>query len=73
MDFKEACDRLTDCPTHGTIAEAAGVSVQSVRQPRLSTDNPSYRSPPPNWEAAIARLARRRAKELERLADKLEG
>jgi hypothetical protein len=72
LDFKEACDRLTDCPTHDTIAEAAGVSVQSVRQPRLSTDNPNYRRAPATWRRVIAELARQRAKELERLAEELE-
>jgi len=72
MDFKEATDALTNCPTHEDIARAAGVSVQSIRQARLAPDAPNYRRPPENWRQAIAKLARERARRLEELAARLE-
>ncbi|MBX6333161.1 MAG: hypothetical protein IRY91_15040 [Gemmatimonadaceae bacterium] len=72
MDFKTATDRLTACIGHADIAEAAGVSVQSIRQARLDPTNPSYRSPPPGWESVLARLARERSRLLKTLADALE-
>jgi hypothetical protein len=72
MDFKSATDRLTACLSHVDIAQAAGVSVQLIRQARVDPTNPSYRSPPDGWQKVVARLARRRAKELEALADGVE-
>ena len=69
MDFKNATDRLTACLSHVDIAEAAGVSVQLIRQARADSTNPSYRSPPDGWRKVVARLARRRAKELNALAE----
>lgn len=73
MTFPEATDRLTDCPTHQEIADAAGwTSVQTVRQARLAPSANGYRNPPDGWEAAVAKLARQRAAELVRLAEELE-
>jgi hypothetical protein len=73
VNFVDATDRLTKCPTHEDIAAAAEwSSVQTVRQARLDPSSSSYRRPPDGWEAAIAKLARQRAKELERLARELE-
>ena len=74
MIFTEATDRLTACPTHQDIAEAAGwTSVQTVRQARLDPSSSSYRRPPDGWGPAIAKLARERAGELVKLAEELEG
>jgi len=74
MDFPEASDLLTkSCPTLADIAREAGVSSGLIRQARLDPKASSYRSPPPNWRQAIAKLARGRAAELERLAEELEG
>ena len=73
MNFVEASDALTGCPTHEHIATAAGVSVQTVRQARLATDHPNNRPPPQGWQKAIAKLARERAGELVRLAEELEA
>ena len=73
MDFKTACDHLTICPTHDDIARAAGTGVQTVRQARLNPLATGYRSPPENWERAIAKLARERAGELVKLAEEREG
>ncbi len=58
---------------HLDVAQAAGVSLQLVRQARLDSDNRNYRAPPSNWREVVARLARERARELERLAEELEG
>ena len=73
MDFTEATDRLTACPTHAEIADAAGVSLPKVRQARMRQTSEGYRRPPDGWESAIAKLARERAAELVRLAEELEG
>ena len=74
MTFTEATDRLTDCPTHQDIADAAGwTSVQTVRQARLDPSSSSFRPSPEGWERAVARLARERAAELEKLAEELVG
>jgi hypothetical protein len=72
MDFKSATDRLTDCVSQAEIAKAAGVSVQSIRQARVDPSGAGYRSPPKGWQEIVVRLARRRAKELNRLADDVE-
>lgn len=68
MDFKTATDRVAGCITHAEIAEACGVSIQSIRQARMDPSSPSYRNPPTGWEAVLARLAHQRAKELEAFA-----
>jgi hypothetical protein len=73
MDFIEATDRLTRCHTHDDIADAVGGSLQSIRQARMHPSASGYRSPPPAWEEAIARLARERAAELVKLAKELGG
>lgn len=72
MEFTEATDRLTACPTHQDIAEAAGwTSVQTVRQARLDPSSSSYRRPPEGWQRAVADLAEQRARELVDLAAEL--
>jgi hypothetical protein len=72
MNFKDATDRLSVCISHADIAEAAGVSVQLIRQARVDPSSPSYRKPPEDWQRVVARLARQRAKELKALADDVE-
>ncbi len=72
MNFVAATSRLLSLGfTLGQIAEEAGTSRAAIKAARLSGDSESHRSPPPNWQEPLAKLARRRAKELERLADKL--
>ncbi len=74
LDFSEATDRLTDCPTHQEVADAAGwTSVQTVRQARLAPAASGYRRPPDGWQPALAKLARKRAAELTQLAEELEA
>jgi hypothetical protein len=72
MDFKTATDRVSGCISHAEIAEAAGVSIQSIRQARLDPGTASYRSPPHGWQAILGRLVRARGAELTAFADELE-
>jgi hypothetical protein len=71
MDFKTATDRLTACISHAEIADAAGVSVQSIRQARLDQNNPNHRPPPDAWENAVIRLAKEKRRELKELIEQL--
>lgn len=73
MDFVEATDRLTDCPSLRALAEEMGAAHGSIRQARLDPSSSSYRKPPEGWESAVAKLARERAAELVSLAGELEG
>lgn len=73
MDFKTATDQVAGCISHAEIAEAAGVSIQTVRQARMDPRSSSYRHPPVRWKAVLADLARRRAHDLESFADSLES
>ncbi len=47
------------------------MSAQTIFQARLDPSKSGYRSPPGNWQAAIAKLARQRAAELLKLAEEL--
>ncbi len=71
MDFKAATDALTDAVRMRDLAGELGVSPNLLFRARMRK-NAHYRSPPEGWEKAVAKLARRRAKELERLAEELE-
>ncbi|HYW10601.1 MAG TPA: hypothetical protein VE871_01560 [Longimicrobium sp.] len=65
MDFKTATDWLTGARiTADDIAEACGVVRNSVARARLDPSSSAYRSPPPNWQPALAQLARQRINEL---------
>lgn len=72
MDFKTATDRVAGCISHAEIAEAAGVSVQTIRQARLDPSAPGHRPPPAGWREVLARLARGKAEELRRFAGQVE-
>ena len=71
MDFKTATDRVAGCISHAEIAEAAGVSVQKIRQARLDPSAPGHRPPPAGWQGVLARLARQWSKDLAIFADTL--
>jgi hypothetical protein len=71
MDFKTATDRVAGCISHAEIAEAAGVSIQTIRQARMDPSSSSYRNPPAGWQAVLARLAYKRAGELQDFARQL--
>lgn len=72
MDFKSATDRLAGVVTHSEIAEAAGVSVQTIRQARLDPAHPNYRPPPANWREVLVRLTKGRTAELDTFVATLE-
>lgn len=71
MDFKAATDRVAGCISHAEIAEACGVSIQTIRQARMDPQSASYRNPPAGWSVVLSTLARRKAAELGRFADML--
>lgn len=72
MDFYKASSKATGASiTLADIADAAGVGPQTLRRARMDPGSPNYRQPPEGWEKALARLADRRAKELQRLAASL--
>jgi hypothetical protein len=71
--FREITDRLTAAVSLADLAAQLGVSHGLIRQARLTEDASSYRNPPAGWDEAVAVLARRRAKELEQLADEIDA
>ena len=73
IDFKDATDELFAAISHQKLAEDLGVSVATVRQARLDESALAHRSPPPNWEAVVAKLAKRQAAHFSRLARRLGG
>lgn len=75
MEFRDAARVLGRQITSAEMAKVLGVSDYTIRQARLEPGKTAtgYRRPPAGWEAVVVRLARERARELERLADELEG
>lgn len=73
MNFKKATDELLSPVTLTDLAQALGVSVQSVRQARANEASTAYRSPPPEWERAVSKVAANRSERLQRLASALAG
>ena len=71
MDFKTATDRVAGCISHAEIAEAAGVSVQTIRQARLDPSAPGHRPPPVGWQEVLSRLARSRSEQLLAFANEI--
>jgi hypothetical protein len=73
MYFKDASDRLTECVTFARLAATLGVAENTILRARMDTESPNARSAPKGWEGAITKLARKRAGELVKLAEELEG
>lgn len=71
MNFQKATDELLRAVTLEDLAEALGASVQAIRQARASEATTAHRSPPAGWEVGVVRLAKKRARELLRLAKSL--
>lgn len=71
LDFKAATDALFSKTGVEDLAGELGCSPQSIKQARMASDTGGRRSPPPGWEAAAARLARKRADQFKRLAERL--
>jgi hypothetical protein len=72
MDFNEATNRLMQSVTLADLARELGASYGLIRQARMDPSSPSYRHPPEEWKAAVARLAGERALELLRLKHELD-
>jgi hypothetical protein len=73
MTFKKATDRLFSRIDHEDLAKALAVSVASIRQARLSPDALAHRSPPPDWENAVLRLAEERVLHFQKLVEEIRG
>ena len=73
MTFKRATDRLFCRVDHEDLAKALKVSVASIRQARLSPDALAHRSPPPDWETAVLRLAEERVLHFGKLIEEIRG
>jgi hypothetical protein len=73
MTFKKATDRLFSRVHHEDLAKALGVSVASIRQARLSPGALAHRSPPPDWESAVLRLAEERLSHFRKLVEEIRG
>jgi len=71
LDFGTATDQLFSKVGAGELAQALKCGVQTVKQARALEGTKSHRPPPDRWEAAVARLARQRAVQLLKLADRL--
>jgi len=71
VDFITATDTLFAKTGPEDLAGELGCSAQTIRQARMDAEKPGHRTPPPGWEAAAARLARQKAAQLQKLADRL--
>lgn len=71
LDFRAATETLLEKVTVEDLAAELDLKPQTVKQARLAEEANGHRSPPTGWEAAVARLAKRRAEQLRRLADRL--
>ncbi len=72
MNFREAIDAVCKPLTHRDVAKALGVSVQTVRQARMSENTNGFRAPPKNWKGAVIRLAEMRLLHYRKLIEKLK-
>ena len=73
MTFKRATDRLFSRVDHEDLAKALNVSVASIRQARLNPDALAHRSPPPDWEDTVLRIADERVSHFRKLIEELRG
>jgi hypothetical protein len=71
IDFKAATDTLFAKVGPEELAAELEGSPNAIRQARMDPAKDGHRSPPPGWEAAVARLARQRAAALVKLAERL--
>ena len=73
MQFKEATDSLCSKVSHEDVARALGVSVQTVRQARLSDSLEAHRTPPENWQHGLVRLAEERVWHYRKLIEQIRA
>ena len=69
MDFKQATDVLFGEATATQLAEATGVSLNSISRARMDTVN--RRTAPRGWEPIVRRLAKERIDDLYALLARL--
>ena len=72
VDFIAATDTLFAKAGPEDLAAELGCSANTIRQARMDADKAGHRTPPPGWEAAAAKIAKKRAEQLRKLADRLE-
>lgn len=72
-NFLKLTDELFARITTSDLAEAAGVSDNTIRQARMTEGTQGRRPPPAGWETAALKLAERQAAHFTRLATKLRG
>lgn len=65
MEYNEAVDILAGPPVIRTMAEALGVSENTISQTRLSSK--ARRPPPKGWVPVVRSVAQRRIDELTEL------
>jgi len=73
MNFKQTTDALLESVTLEDLADAIGVSVQTIRQARAAEGTSAHRTPPPGWEAGAASLARKASIRYQKIAKSLGG
>ena len=73
MNFRDATDRLFSYIRHEDLAKALGVSVASIRQARLDSKANAHRTPPPEWERAVIRLAEQRVWTFRKLIEEIRN
>jgi len=71
MNFQKCTDGLLEKITLEDMANELGVSIQAIRQARVSDQSSAHRSPPRGWTSAVRVLARKRIKQLKKLIDTL--
>jgi hypothetical protein len=71
MNFHKCTDALLEKITLEDVARELGVSVQSIRQARVSDKSSAFRAPPSGWKNAARVLAYKRIKKLQTLIDSL--
>jgi len=71
IDFQTATDALFAKASPEELADELGCSAQTIKQARMAEGKAGHRSPPPGWEAAAARLAKRKADHFRKLAERL--
>ena len=73
MDFRDAIDGLCAKIDHDDVAKALGVSVQTVRQARMSIAAKAHREPPREWKDALIRLAEEQVWHYRELIEEIRG
>ncbi len=74
MGFKKATDEFVNCGVGlADVASALGASYSAVKQARLDPNSRHYRTPPPDWQPKLRKLAEDRGGRLVKLAEELEG